>query len=251
LPSNPSPGLFEDRLAHLVRRDGLEGVAGTYGVQPRAVVGWLKGRTTPSGSKQRSIVSRGLRISGPSRTVRNPTTGLFESSIVSGHAAKAIATINRERRLNSEAGMAAATNPRRREMERAAGLPLTRDEEKALDTRMRRLNRDSALYGGVGGAQEAALMFDWRRFDRDYTALSEGRSPAEEDISNLEDEEIESITTTTPRTSYLQNAYAVIRNKAKQVFIGPQGGYYYRSPGGYKVYVEAARVYAKERVVPE
>lgn len=251
MPYRPSSDLFVDRLAHLVRRDSLEGVAGSYGVRPQTVRGWLTGASTPPAARMRSVTSRGLRISGPSRTVRNPVTGRIESSVVSGFAAKAISTINRERKASSEAGMAAATNAGRREMERARGLPLTREEEKSLDVRMRRLNRDQALYGGSGGAEEVALQFDWRRFDRDYTALSEGRSPAENEIANLEDEEIESIITTTPRTNYLRKSYVVLRGTVKQVFIGKRGGYYYRSPSNYKVYVEAARVYDKARVVQE
>tara|TARA_R110002012_G_scaffold5387_1_gene24573 strand:+ start:2201 stop:2923 length:723 start_codon:yes stop_codon:yes gene_type:complete len=240
--------LFIDRLAHLVRRDGLEGVAGSYGVRPATVVNWLRGNTTPSRRRMVSVSSRGRRISGPSRTTRNPTTGRFDGAIISGHAVKAINTINAERRANSEAGMAAATNDRIREMERARGLPLTREEELALDARMRRLNQRQALFGEMDGTQQDELNFDWRRFDRDYNSLSQGNSVEQEII---DEENLEEVTVIRETVRYLRQAYVVIRGQAKQVFIGSRGGYYYRSPSGYKVYVEAARVNEATRVVRE
>lgn len=242
--------MFVDRLSHLVRRDGLEGVGGSYGVRPQTVANWLRSRSSPSAARRRSVVERGLRISGASRTVRNPATGRFEQSIVSGHAVKAITTINRQRLENMQSDLDAATNERQRDMARAGGVPLTLTEERALDIKLRDLNKRTALYGSRPGSREAQqLEFDWRRFNRDYDALASNQPV--DPLGEMLDEDIEQETTETPQVSYIRYAYLVLQGRTRRVFKGARGGLYYLSPSGYRVYVKEARVYEASRAISE
>ena len=232
---NPSQELFQNRLAHLVVRDTLQGVAGTYGVREATVRAWLKaeeGGRQPSARVKRSVVSRGIKITGPTRVVRNPRTNRFERPIVDGRAVKAINTINRRRRQRSLAGQAAATNERQRLSAELQGEPLTPAEERDLDRRMRDLTQREAL-----GEESAELKADWNRFRKDYENLATNREPTLDE----EEEEIE-----TPRRSRrqqrLRGPYIIISGRPRGIEQGPRGGLFYYEPSGRKVYVQEERV---------
>jgi len=228
---NPSNDLFTNRLAHLVERDSIEGVAGYYNVQPQTVRRWLRGSQEPRAATKRSVAARGQRITGPSRVVRNPETGKFETTIVSGQAAKAVDTINRRRAERARIRRAAATNDRQRALADLEGEPLTREEVEDLDRRHQRLIKRSAL-----GEESDELNRDWTRWRNDYRSLA-----INEDIRPLEEEE-EVIGRPRRRRREVPKLYVIVGGARRDAFIGPRGGFFYREPSGRKVYVGRDRL---------
>ena len=229
---NPSQELFQNRLAHLVIRDTEQGVAGTYGVRESTVRNWLRGRTQPSARTKRSVVSRGISITGPTKVVRNPRTGNFEAPIIDGQAVKAINTINRRRRQRSLAGQRAATNERQRMSAELEGEPLSAAEERDLDRRLRDLAQREAL-----GEESAELKADWNRFRKDYENLATNRETSME-----EDEEEVQAPRRSRRQQRMRGPFIVISGRPRAIETGPRGGLFYLEPSGRKVYVQEARV---------
>ncbi len=226
---SPSQPLFINRLAHLVERDTQEGVAGYYNVSTETVRRWLRGRQQPSARTKRSVASRGQVITGPSMVVRNEETGLFETQVVSGQAAKAVRTVNRRRRERAQALREAATNDRQRALADLEGEPLTREEVEDLDRRHRELTRRSAL-----GEQTDELNSDWTRWRSDYRTLGSGAGtqPMDEEVVSRPRR---------PRRK-VPNLYVIVGGKRREAFIGPRGGFFYREPSGRAVYVRRERL---------
>jgi len=232
---NPSSDLFQNRLGHLVIRDSLEGVAGTYGVRPQTVKNWLRGGSQPSARTKRSVASRGQRITGPTRVVRNPNTNRFETPIIDGRAVKAISTINRRRNARSILGQAAATNERQRMLAELEGEPLTIAEERDLDRRLRSLTEREAL-----GEESNELKRDWNSFRQDYEALATTQDPLDRSLE--EDEEVVSRPRRARRRAPIQGPYTIISGKPRSIQTGSRGGLFYLEPSGRKVYVQEGRV---------
>ena len=158
----PSDELFVNRLAWLVRRDGLNSVATDYGRSRRSVRRWLSYETRPNQNIRRRIANRGRRITGPAVRTRD-ARGRFRTAVMDRRARSAIATINRERRERRELGMREARTDRQRQI--VAQLPgdLTPVEERDLDRRLQDLVRRDAL-----GEDTAD---DWREFEADYQSM--------------------------------------------------------------------------------
>jgi len=159
----PSDDLFVNRLAWLVRRDGINNVAAFYGRSRQTVRRWLQPRgQRPSSRIRRSVARRGLSITGPTIGVRG-AGGRFTSPVIDRRARAAINTINQRRAANLEVARREARTDRQRRMVEMAAGDLTDAEMRDLDRRLRDLIRRDAL-----GEDTAD---DWRDFEADYQAM--------------------------------------------------------------------------------
>ena len=158
----PSDELFVNRLAWLVRRDGLNSVASDYGRSRRSVRRWLSYETRPNVNIRRRVSNRARTITGPV-TRRRDAQGRFRTGVMDRRAQTAIDTINRQRRERVELGIREARTPRQRQMVGQLPTDLTPAEERDLDRRLQDLVRRDAL-----GEDTAD---DWRDFEADYQSM--------------------------------------------------------------------------------
>lgn len=159
----PTQGTFTYRLAALVNERGIDRVAQDYDRSPRTVRGWIRGQTRPSGRTQRSVVRRGLRLTGPTTRRRNPQTGQFEVIARDRRTSRAVSTIIDSRLSRRRAIEETATSDRQREAAFMEPIQPTDEEVQDLDRQLQQITKDEAL-GRDTSAQ-------WRRFDRDYKAM--------------------------------------------------------------------------------
>jgi hypothetical protein len=158
----PSDELFVNRLAWLVRRDGVQSVARFYGRDRETVRRWLRPRgQRPRQSIQRSVARRGLAITGPTQPARDEA-GRFTRRIIDRRTRAAIDTINQSRQLARATAMREARTARQERLAEMLPTELTPAEEQDLDRRLQDLIRRDAL-----GEDTAD---DWRAFDVDYNA---------------------------------------------------------------------------------
>lgn len=95
-PFDPSPQLVSVRLRALVGRDGLQGVANFYGVQRQTVRRWVREGANPNRDARRSIVRRGLPLTGA--VIQDPRGGYSTARTLYRPEAIAFQRIESQRR---------------------------------------------------------------------------------------------------------------------------------------------------------
>ena len=159
----PTRQTFRVRLAALVEERGVRRTAEFYDRSPETVRRWLRGTQRPSARVQRSVVRRGLRITGPSRRGRDPTTGQFTSRPQTARGARATEVLRQRRRERRRTAVEEARTERQRAI--AEGMPegLTEEEEAYLEDELAQLLIDDAL--GYDTSER------WEAFRRRYGAI--------------------------------------------------------------------------------
>lgn len=157
----PTQETFTFRLSYLVNERGIDRVAADYGRSRQTVRRWLGGTQRPAARVQRSVVRRGLRLTGPVERFRDER-GRLRSRQVDPRARAAIRTIEAERGARRTAALETATNERQRRMFESDPVALTENERNDLNRRFSELAREDAL-GRDTRQKWADLREDYRK----------------------------------------------------------------------------------------
>lgn len=157
----PTQDTFTFRLSYLVNERGIDRVAADYGRTRQTVRRWLRGTQRPTARTQRSVVRRGLRLTGPVERFRD-SRGRLRSRQVDPRARAAIRTIENERGSRRAAAIETATNERQRRMFESDPVALTENERNDLNRRFQDLAREDAL-GRDTRQKWADLREDYRK----------------------------------------------------------------------------------------
>tara|TARA_R110002110_G_scaffold248989_4_gene465190 strand:+ start:3331 stop:3861 length:531 start_codon:yes stop_codon:yes gene_type:complete len=173
-PFNPSDALVSVRLRALIRRDGIAGVARSYGVQERTVRRWNQGGN-PNTAARRSIVRRGLPLTGA--VVQDPSGGFSTSTTLYRPEAIAFQRAETERRrVRQQRAIETAQTPA--EMQDAiaqseSSYQVSTAEAVDFDNRLRRLQEYSDRGGDWSDFEEYwGYEDDWDSFRSAYEQMA-------------------------------------------------------------------------------
>ena len=169
--SERSSQTFRTRLRAIVRRDGIEGVQDFYGVSRRTVRRWMAGDTAPQSPRTiRSVIRRGLPITGAVIQGRNPRTGQFET-ILRGEGARAYEIRRAEMIEERRVAIDNALTPSEREMAESMQEEPDIEQFRSWEQRLANLQEATAL-GRLDDFEEYYGYDDsWAQWRPDYDVI--------------------------------------------------------------------------------
>ena len=172
-PFDPSSQLVSVRLRALVRRDGLQAVADFYGVQRQTARRWVRG-STPNADARRSIVRRGLPITGA--VIQDPRGGFSTARTLYRPEAIAFQRIESQRRQDRAAEQlrgAATEQEFEMAMAQQTDVGVSFEEAVDFDTRLARLQflSDSG-YNWSDWEEYWGYEDDWDAFRSAYEQMA-------------------------------------------------------------------------------
>ena len=169
--SNRSSPTFRTRLRAIARRDGIEGIQNFYGVSRRTVRRWIAGETAPQNLRTiRSVIRRGLPITGAVIQGRNPRTGQFET-ILTGEGARAYEIRRAEMIEERRVAIDNAQTPSDREMAEVMMDEPDIEEFRNWEQRLANLQEATALNRLDDFEEYYGYDDSWGEWRGDYDAI--------------------------------------------------------------------------------